>query len=155
MKKFLLLFVILILNINLCFASNEICYDNSCFKEIYSYPKLGFYAFLSKDNKTNNIHNQYSTEAPIAKLARLYPFDNNYLGKFIICYRQMPNVDAFKNAPKNKLGDLEQVARNLARNTAATGHLSVNLKESGYIQHIDFLISTEGQIVPIRKYIEY
>lgn len=151
MKKFLLLFLVLILNVNLCFAGSDICYDNSCFTEIYSYPELGFYAFLGKENKGNNVYNSYNSEAPVAKLARLYPFDNNNQGKFIISYVNMPNINAFKNAPKTNLGSLEKVARNQG---SAVGHLSVMLPYEGYIIHTTFFVNN-GQIIPVKKYREW
>lgn len=151
MKKLLLLFMVLILNVNLCFADNEICFDNICYQEIYSCPQLGFYAFLGKENKTNNVTNSYYIEAPVAKLARLYSFDSNYQGKFIIVYTKMPNINAFKNAPKTNLGSLEKVARSQG---SAIGHLSVNLPENGYIIHTTFFVSN-GQIIPVRKYKEW
>ena len=157
MRKILLLFIILILNASLCLAASDVCYDGVCFTQIYSYPKLGFYAFISKeDTRYNNNYRSYGRETPVAKLARLYSFDTNQEGKLIVCYTRMPDINAFKNAPKNNLGDLEKAARNLARSYGpATGHLTINSLQSGYIQHTDFIINKESRVLPVRYYKEW
>lgn len=150
LKRIILVLIVLIINVNLCLADNEICYDNSCYTEVYSYPKLGFYAFVIKEDRDNS-YNSYHSEPPIAKLARLYPFDDTQQARLIIAYLEMPNISAFKNAPKTNLGSLEQVAR---KQGPAVGHLSINLAQSGYIDHTSFILN-KGQIFPMRKYKEW
>lgn len=150
LKRIILVLIVLIVNVNLCLADNAICYDNSCFTEVYRYPKLGFYAFVVKENGHNS-YNSYNSEPPIAKLARLFSFDDNRQGRLVIAYLEMPNVSAFKNAPKTNLGSLEQVAR---KQGTAVGHLSINLAQSGYIDHTSFILNN-GEIFPMRKYKEW
>lgn len=150
MKKAIYFLIILLFNFNICFANDKICFDGNCYQEVYRYPQFGFYAFVTQENKNTN-YNSYYSEPPIAKLARLYPFDNNMRGKLLVAYVNMPNVNAFKNAPKTNLGSLENVAR--SQGTAA-GHLSVNLPESGYIDHTTFIINN-GKIYPMKKYREW
>lgn len=153
MKKIVWLLIVILNTVSLCLAQNEICFDNLCYREIYSYPKLGFYAFSVDENKNNP--NAYSSVPPIVKLARLYSFDSNMQGRFIVAYPtigEQPNINAFKNASKVNLGSLEKVAR--SQGGIASGFLSVNLPESGYIDHTIFIIAN-GNIHPIKKYKEW
>lgn len=125
MKKFLLLFLLMLFSIQITQAKN-VCVGDNCFEEVYTYPRLGFYAFVIGTASKDKFSDVFR------KLSSYYSYDETNGIRYLVFYRQTPDINVFKQAPKNKLGDLEKVSR--TQNPYFI-HLSVKYPDENYAEH--------------------